>query len=371
MKKLIHLTGTFAVFLATTFAPLSLWAADLADGRYLYVAVPGIRNYLEYGGHGLLVFDVDHDYKLVKRIPTAGVDVTGKPINVKGVCASAVNGRIYISTIKQLQCLDLVSEKLLWERTYPFGLDRMSMDPGAKFIYQPSFENDYWYVLDPETGDETARVTPRNGAHNTIVSLDGKEAYLAGLRSPLLTVVDTSDHKTTRTVGPFAASIRPFTVNGSRSLVYVCINDLLGFEMGDLKTGRKLHRVEVAGFEKGEVKRHGCPSHGIGLTPDETEVWVVDAHNQRLHVFDNTQMPPRQLTSIKVRDEPGWVTFRLDGAHAWSATGDIVDVKTRQIVAQLTNEAGAPVMSEKMVEIHFKDGKVVTTGDQFGLGRVK
>ena len=34
--------------------------------KYLYVAVPGIRNYLEYGGHGILVFDIDNNYKLVK-----------------------------------------------------------------------------------------------------------------------------------------------------------------------------------------------------------------------------------------------------------------------------------------------------------------
>ena len=26
--------------------------------RLLYVAVPGVRNYLEYGGHGILVYDV-------------------------------------------------------------------------------------------------------------------------------------------------------------------------------------------------------------------------------------------------------------------------------------------------------------------------
>ena len=39
-----------------------------ADGRYLYVAVPGIRNYLGYGGHGLLVFDVDHGHRFVKRM---------------------------------------------------------------------------------------------------------------------------------------------------------------------------------------------------------------------------------------------------------------------------------------------------------------
>ena len=64
--------------------------AETPDGRYLYVATPGVRNYLEYGGHGLLVFDIDHGHKFVKRIKTAGLDpATGKPANVKGVAAHA------------------------------------------------------------------------------------------------------------------------------------------------------------------------------------------------------------------------------------------------------------------------------------------
>ena len=38
--------------------------------HYLYVAVPGIRDYLGYGGHGILVFDMDNDHRFVKRIET-------------------------------------------------------------------------------------------------------------------------------------------------------------------------------------------------------------------------------------------------------------------------------------------------------------
>src|SRR5262249_4602262 len=49
-------------------------AADGAAQRLLYVAVPGIRNYLEYGGHGLLVFDIDRGHRFVRRIPTAGLN---------------------------------------------------------------------------------------------------------------------------------------------------------------------------------------------------------------------------------------------------------------------------------------------------------
>ena len=36
----------------------------------LYVATPGIRNYVEYGGVGLLVFDMDNGHKFLRRIPT-------------------------------------------------------------------------------------------------------------------------------------------------------------------------------------------------------------------------------------------------------------------------------------------------------------
>jgi hypothetical protein len=345
------------------------YAADEAPRRYLYVAAPGVRDYLEYGGHGLLVFDVDDGHKFVRRIPTAGLSDQGKPLNVKGICGSAATGRLYISTIKQLMCLDLATEKILWERSYPDGCDRMSITPDGRTIYLPTLERAYWHVVDAETGNVREKIVRDSGAHNTICGLSGRQAYLAGLKSPHLTVVNTSD-QSVRTVGPFSASIRPFTVNGRETRCYVNVNELLGFEIGDLESGRKLHSVAVAGFEKGPVKRHGCPSHGVGLTPDEKQVWVVDAHNQHVHVFDNTTSPPQQLASIKLRDEPGWVTFSLDGRYAWPSTGDVIDTASRTIVARLTDEEGRGVQSEKMIEVQVQDGKVVRLGDQFGLGRV-
>src|SRR5262249_30653988 len=154
----------------------------------------------------------------------------------------------------------------------------------------------------------------------------GARMYLAAIGSKSLPVADTKTHKIIQTVGPFGAGIRPFTVNADRSLVYVNVNELLGFEIADLKTGKLLHRVEVQGVKKGTVRRDGCPSHGVGLTPDETEVWVCDAANSSLHVFDNTVMPPKQVASIKLREQPGWITFSRDGRWAWPSTGDVIDV---------------------------------------------
>jgi len=346
----------------------SLFADE--ERRFLFVAAPGIRNYLEFGGAGILVFDMDKDHAFVKRIETPE-SKTEKPDNIKGICACAATKRLYFTTTKKLYCIELVSEKTLWDKALPQGCDRMSITPDGKFLYVPSFEKDIWNVVAGATGDVVSTVEPRSGAHNTVVGLDGSKMYLAGLKSPLLTIADTGTHKAVATCGPFSASIRPFTVNAAQTRVYANVNELLGFEIGDLATGKKLHRVEVSGYDKGPVKRHGCPSHGIGLTPDETEIWLCDGHNSRLHVFDITGAIPKQTKSIALREQPGWVTFSLDGKWAYPSTGEVVDTKTKKILFALKDEKGREVHSEKMIEIHFKDGIPVRNGDQFGVGRAK
>ena len=371
MRRAIVLLIAAGTFGALAIHPKTAIADEQESERhFLYVAVPGVRDYLEYGGHGLIVFDIAGGHKFVKRIATAGLSETGKPLNVKGICGCAETGRIYISTIKQLMCLDVATEQILWERKYDAGCDRMSITPDGKTIYLPSLEGPHWYVVNADDGAILRKIVRDSRAHNTLCGLSGKYAYLAGLRSALLSVADTSNHSV-RTVGPFSASIRPFTVDGRDTRCYVTVNELLGFEIGDLRSGQKLVSVTIQGFEKGPVKRHGCPSHGIGLTPDEKEVWVTDAHNRRLHVFDNTVTPPKQLESIELRDEPGWVTFSLDGKFAYPSTGDVIDTATRTIVARLTDEEGRGVQSEKMIEVHLRGREVVRLGDQFGIGRVR
>jgi DNA-binding beta-propeller fold protein YncE len=356
-----------AFLAASLVAPLAA-RAEPAAARRLYVVCPGVRDYLEFGGAGVLVFDIDAGHTFVKRIATTA-SAAAKPRNVKGVVASAATGKLHFTTPETLYCVDLRTEKTEWGKELPQGCDRLAATPDGATLFVPSFEKDIWNVVEAATGSVTATIETKSGAHNTICGPDGKHAYLAGLKSPFLFVADTATKKVVSKVGPFAASIRPFTVNGAQTLCFVNVNELLGFEIGDLKTGKKLHRVEVPGVKAGPVKRHGCPSHGIGLTPDEKEVWVVDAFNERVHVFDATQMPPKYVTSIKLREQPGWVTFSLDGKYAYPSTGEVIDTATKQIVAKLADETGRPVHSEKMLEIHFKDGVPTTTGDQFGLGR--
>jgi hypothetical protein len=354
---------------AAGLAPAALAAAGRDGERHLlYVAAPGIRNYLEFGGAGVLVFDMDDGHKFVKRIETPA-SRRDKPENVKGVCACAAARRLYFTTLTRLYCLDLQSDETLWEKALPGGCDRMAITPDGKSLFVPSLEGPHWNVVDGATGDPIGQIVLRSGAHNTVCGLDGSCVYLAGLKSPLLTVVDAKTRAVVKQVGPFSAPVRPFTVNADQTRCYVNVNELLGFEVGDLTTGRVLHRVEVQGYTKGPVKRHGCPSHGVGLTPDETELWLCDGHNSHVHVFDLTAAPPRQTHSLPLREQPGWVTFSLDGRFAYPSTGEVFETKTKKMVTALKDENGREVHSEKMVEVVFRAGAPVRNGDQFGVGR--
>jgi DNA-binding beta-propeller fold protein YncE len=337
--------------------------------KYLYVATPGIRDYLGYGGHGILVFDINNNHKFVKRIKTVGFHRNGKPSNVKGIAVSIPLNSIYVSTLEALQRIDLTTEKVVWEKSFDGGCDRMSISPDGKTMYLPSLEKNFWNVVDCETGNIIKKIEVVRRAHNTIYGLSGNRIYMADIASPYLYVADSKTNTIINKVGAFENGIRPFTINGKETMVFVTVDSVLGFEVGDLKTGKKIAHIDVQGWNKGPVRRHGCPSHGIGLTPDEKEVWVSDGHNMRMHVF-SAVAPFQQKTTIVLSDMPGWITFSLDGKYAYPSTGDVIDVKTRKILTSLEDEEHNKVQSEKMVEVEFAGQKAVRAGDQFGIGRV-
>src|SRR5450432_277291 len=190
-----------------------------ADQHLLYVANPGTRNYVEYGGVGISVFDASNGYKFVRRIPTWEVAAGKQPENVKGIAASATTGIVYVTSLSRMIALDAISGKKIWDRSYQGGCDRMAISPDGKLLYVPQLEGPSWHVVNAALGAIVGIVTPESGSHNTIYAADGKHVYLAGLKSPLLSIADTETHAVASTVGPFGNAIRPFTVNGSNTLV--------------------------------------------------------------------------------------------------------------------------------------------------------
>src|SRR5471030_2066336 len=372
------------------FASLVLASAVLAvtrtqgqqTQRFIYAALPGVGggNNVSYGGAGILVFDIDHGHKFVKRVamPTSLAlppSTNGGPMSpqeaIKGIAAHAGSARLYVSTNRRVAAFDLVTDKLVWEQRYEDrGTDRIALSPDGATLYAPELGAPKWVVADAKTGALISTIDKPGSPHNTQYSDDGTRVYFeAEGNTRTMSVVDAKTPTIVKEIGPFGNMVRPFTFNGAQTLLFANINDFLGFEVADLRTGQILHHVDVPGVTAGRSPTHGIPSHGIAMTQDEREIWIADNANNYLRVFDATVMPPTMKTSIKVRDEPGWITFGIDWTLAYPSTGDVIDARTKQIVATLQDENGANAESEKLLEIDFAGGKPVAAGDQFGKGK--
>ena len=180
-----------------------------------------------------------------------------------------------------------MTEKIVWENTYDGTCcDRLALSPDGATIYAPAFGAPKWYVIDAASGALLATIDTMGWPRQAIFAPDGSLVYLSAWESPVLSVVDTKTRKMVREVGPFTNYLCPFTINGRASQVFANVDGLVGFEVGDLQTGLILDRVVVEGYQMDVAEKFECPSHGIGLTPDERELWVADGVDNRMHVFD-------------------------------------------------------------------------------------
>ena len=337
-------------------------AADSGLKRYLYLSTPDGAQ--EGGsGKGILVFDIEDGHRFVRRI-----DIPFKE-GLRGFCGNVRRHAVYYTTTnRRLGAFDLETEKILWERQYDLGCDRACITPDGGKLYVPT---GWWWkgpnsglmVVNPDNGELIKRILAGPAAHNSIASLDGRFAYLG--TDTNLWVFRASDDSLMRNINNVGESgVFPFTVDGRNRYAYVCLGKHVGFDVVDLQTGKVPHRV-LAGSDPIPHR-----THGAAFTPDERELWISDQEGKKLFVFDATQTPPKETGHVDLsQGGHGWVTFSLDGRYAWCHTPDVIDAHTRKIVATLKDENGKPVCSSKFIEVHFRNGKVVNMGDQFGLGR--
>ena len=356
-----------AVALAVAIAALSAVTVPTAaqqTRRFLYVAVPGAENENEYRGVGILVYDIDNGHKFVKRIPTWPETPGQRPEAVRGIAASARTRRLFVSTVKRLAAFDLVTEKIVWEKTYDGTCcDRLALSPDGATIYAPAFGAPKWYVIDAASGALLETIATIGWPRQAMFSPDGSRVYLGAWESAVLSVVDVKTRKPIREVGPFTNYLCPFAINGKATQVFANVDGLVGFEVGDLQTGLILDRVVVEGYQMDVAEKFECPSHGIALTPDERELWVADGVDNRLHVFDATTYPPVASTTVEVRAQPRWITFGIDGRYAYPSSGDVIDRESRKVIATLEDERGSFVHSERMLEIQFAGRDPIRVGD--------
>jgi hypothetical protein len=346
----------------------------------------------------IFVYDIDNGHALVKSMDVPTISGT------RGVTVSPADSVMYISyggdggafgNGSMLQ-YDLLRDSIRWIVNYNHGIDSHAMTPDGKTIFMPSGEassDGNWYVVNASDGSEKGVIaTTGYSPHNTIVGPDGKFVYL-GCRnlyasgSDSFYVASTATYKVVKSIGTMLSGVRPFTINGEQTIAYVVVTGLLGFQVCDLTNNKILYTVDMTtmGFPKTScgTQCETAPSHGISLSPDEKELYVVDNPNGYVHVFDvsgiSQSQAPVKVADIKLQHDltgydsscaydcarGGWLHHSVDGRYVYvGESGDVISTATRTIVAWL------PALRNKkvMLEIDFQNGVPVATSTRSSIG---
>jgi DNA-binding beta-propeller fold protein YncE len=337
----------------------------------------------------MYVYDMDRRHRLVEKRTFPGLK------GIRGVAASPATHMLYVSHggdggsagAGSLMKYDLVVRRIVWDKALGSGIDSMALSRDGSRIYMPTGElssGGEWDVLDAGDGRLRGRIQAGAGPHNTIVSLRDGHVYLGGRDHNYLEVARTATNRVTKRIGPLKSGVRPFTINGRETLAYTTATGFLGFQVSDIRTGRVLRTVTFGRRFRWDPSSFEptAPSHGISLSPDERQIWVLDAPNSYVHVFDVSgvrKRPPRRIADIKLRhpmtgsESPctydclrdGWLQHSRDGRFVYVGdTGDVINTSKLKQVAYL------PAMrdSRKHLEIGWRGGVPVATTTRSGLG---
>jgi len=321
------------------------------------------------------VYDIDRGHSRIKLIQTVP-DVD----DVRGAAASAASGKFYVayrnrSGVGMIYCLDVYTDRVLWNKAIDPGVDRLSLSPDGRLLYVPTFEGgaaDFINVLDGASGDVVRRVHFSNRSHDTLFPLSGplfQETKAQDGSGRYLYLIDPASYAVSR-LGPYAGILGPYAVDGMSRYVANNVTGLWGMQVADIATGKIVTATVPA-------PPRGPPGllHGIGFTPDEREVWhSSSAGDPNVFVWDVTEpMAPRfkQRLAMRSREGSHWVTFAINGDYAYVAPNKSSEDGTEIFDVRTHASLGSIGSSEDMIEIDFADGKISQVGDQFGIGRVK
>ena len=340
----------------------------------VYVTEPGsLERPAWLNGVGIVVLDAGDNYRFVKRVPTWEYAASMSPEQVSGVAASPVTNLIYVAARGRMAAIDMGTDKMVWSVALDGKCcERPQVTPDGKIIVVGGDLQDYWYEVDAATGKLIGKLeAPQSlGSHNLNLSADGKTAFMSP-NGKVMTVSDVQSRKVLKTIR-FPDNVRVFVLNKDSSRVYANNNNFMGYLIADVASGQIIKTVEVTSVDWRSKWNttprpripHGCPSHGIALTPDEKEVWVTAGIFNKIHIFSNTD-DPKEIDTIDTTAGAFWLTFGLDGNVAFASSGDVIDVKTHKIVGELKDEYGHPMYSEKLLDMTFDNGHAQRVSNQF------
>ena len=172
-------------------------------------------------------------------------------------------------------CLNIYDDIILWNRPISPGVDRPAINPNGHLLYVPTSEGgsaDFINVVDANSGEIVRKVHFSNRSHYMLYPLSGptfQETKANDGSGNYLYLIDPKSYAVSR-VGPYSGILGPYAVDSSSNYVVNNVINFWGMQVADLKTDQIItaHLPDHQPGDPGLL-------HGIGWSPDQSEVWRV------------------------------------------------------------------------------------------------
>ncbi len=313
---------------------------------------------------------------------------SGLPIldAIRGTDADPVAGVMYFThgaagpnstgineTTGSLGAWDLYQNKLVYDKKLTQGVDQPSYGLGVVYVPDGEYTNDTnWYYYNAADGTLVGMEPGGQNPHDTIWK--NSHRYYGGTQDTYLRVLGLPISK----IGPSpsgTAGVRPFTINGPETRAYITWSSYRGFSVADLSTGNIIKSISFGGNPC-----HIAPSHGITLSPDNKEVYVMDSCVNTIRAYTATD-DPQPIAAVALTHlihggtespcawdctKDGWLLHSRDGKYVYVAdSGDVIDTSTHTIATYIDYLANC---RHGFVEMDWNKGTIVGTTTHVGLG---
>lgn len=326
------------------------------------------------------VYDIDHGFAA-----QAPIELPQLSDGVRGVTTAPTTHVLFIAHggdgggngHGSVLAYDMVAKAVLWDQHYSNGIDSLAISHDGQTLYVPTGENDSsgtWNIVSAATGAITGTIGAGAGAHDGVMSADGTTLLLGGRDHAQLEWYNTATHQV-RSSDALVNGVRPLTINGDDSRAFTTATGFDGFQEIDLNTGHVLFTGQQASYPNGF--QYSTASHGISLSPDSKTLYVLDAVNNTVHVWDVTGTPTQKanvsvqaLTGTQAQcaydcARDGWIQTSTDGHYVFVGdSGDVIDATSNTVVGHIENLRD----SRETIEVDWANGVPVATSTRQGVG---
>src|SRR5262245_62083510 len=161
--------------------------------------------------------------------------------------------------------------------------NQLAVTPDGRFAYVPCSDG-YYEVIDLPHAKIVERIFTGGRPHNTLCSPDGQRMYLAPMvATKKVTIVDGATHKPIGEI-PFSDLVCPIALPRDEKRFYAEVDGLVGVEAADVAQRKMIHRVPAE--LSADNKKVASRSHGLGIRPDQKELWECDVEHFEVHVYN-------------------------------------------------------------------------------------